>query len=103
MNGREGILAPGTVIIGYIKQPGILDIQYMAQNIRRNKVRGIIVFQTPPTYNVNIRAIHGEVELVQAKKISDKVKGLSTRFKAQGYDVIVKNLMDVRDGMRDPM
>ncbi len=96
-------MAPETVMIGYIKQPGILDVQYMAQNIRRNGVRGIIVFQTPPTYNVNIRAIHGEVELVQAKNVSDEVKKLGTRFKARGYDVVVKNLMDVRDGMRDPM
>ena len=103
MNGREGVLAPETVIIGYIKQPGILDVQYMAQNIRRNKVRGIIVFQTPPTYNVNIRAIHGDVELVPAGKVSDEVKKLSAQFKAKGYDVVVKNLMDVRDGMRDPM
>ena len=96
-------MAPETVMIGYIKQPGILDVQYMAQNIRRNRVRGIIVFRTPPTYNVNIRAIHGEVELVQAEKLSDEVKRLSARFKARGYDVVVKNLMDVRDGMRDPM
>ena len=96
-------MGPRLVIIGYIRQPGILDVQYMAQNIRRNKARGIIVFHTPPTYNVNVRAIHGDVELTQAENIAEEVKKLSARFKTKGFDVVVKNLMDVRDGMRDPM
>ena len=96
-------MGPRLVIIGYIRQPGILDVQYMAQNIQRNKARGIIVFQNPPTYNVNVRAIQGDVELTQAENIAEEVKKLSTRFKTKGFDVVVKNLMDVRDGMRDPM
>ena len=96
-------MAPGLVIIGYIRQPGIVDVQYMAQNIRRNEARGIIVFRDPPTYNVRIRALHGEVELIEARNFKKKAQELEARFKEEGYNVVRKNLMDVRDGMRDPM
>jgi len=96
-------LAPGLVIIGHIQQPGIVDVQYMARSIKRNQARGVIVFRHPPTYNVKIRAIHGEVELVQAENLKGKVKELERRFKSEGYSVVIKNLTDVRDGMRDPM
>ena len=96
-------MATGLVIIGYIAQPGILDVQYMAQIIRRNAARGIIIFRKPPTYNVKIRALHGDVELIEAKNLKKKAKELENRFKEEGYGVVLKNLMDVRDGMRDPM
>ena len=96
-------MAPGLVIIGYIQRPGIVDVQYVAQNIRRNQARGIIVFRHPPTYNVKIRALHGEVELVQAEDLKGKVKELERQFKSKGCNVVIKNLTDVRDGMRDPM
>ena len=94
---------PTLVLIGYIRRPGILDVQYMAQNIRRKNARGIIVFQDPPTYNVGIRALHGNVELVQAGNIRAKARELEDSFRREGYDVVIRNLMDVRDGMRDPM
>ena len=93
----------GFVIIGYIPQPGIVDVQYMARSIKRNDARGIVVFRNPPAYNVKIRALHGVVELIQAENIKAKAKELEADFKSRGYGVIVKNLTDVRDGMRDPM
>ncbi len=96
-------MSSGLVFIGYIPQPGIVDVQYMAQNIRRTKGRGIIVFQTPPTYNVQIRALHGDVELIRTPNIKKKIKELEGSFREAGHTVILKNLMDVRDGMRDPM
>jgi len=96
-------LVSGFVIIGYITQPGIVDVQYVAQNIKRKGARGLIVFRNPPTYNVNIRALHGDVELIQAENIRGRVRKLNRQFKAEGYSVVIKDLMDVRDGMRDPM
>jgi hypothetical protein len=96
-------LLSGLVIIGYIPQPGIVDVQYMAKSIKRNNGRGIIVFRNPPTYNVKIRALHGEVELVQAENIKARARELETEFKSRGYGVVVKDLTDVRNGMRDPM
>jgi len=96
-------VATALVIIGYIRQPGILDVQYMAQNVRRNDARGIIVFRDSPTYNVKIRALHGDVELIEAGNFKKKARELEEHFKKRGCSVVLKNLMDVRDGMRDPM
>lgn len=96
-------MGSGIVIIGYITQPGIVDVRYVAQNIKRKDARGLIVFRNPPTYNVNIRALHGNVELIQAENIRDRVRKLNRRFKAEGYNVVIKDLSEVRDGMRDPM
>jgi len=52
---------------------------------------------------VKIRALHGEVELVQAEDLKGKVKELERQFKSKGCNVVITNLTDVRDGMRDPM
>ncbi len=61
------------------------------------------MFQNPPTYNVKIRDLHGDAELIQTDDIQTKVKDLENSFRREGFDVVIRNLMDVRDGMRDPM
>ncbi len=96
-------MAKGLVIIGYIIRPGIVDVQYVARSVRRNEARGFIVHRTPPTYNVKIKALHGDVELIESDNVKKKAQELESRFRKMGYNVVLKNLLDVRDGMRDPM
>ena len=91
------------VMIGYVPRPGIVDVQYMARNIARKGGRGIIVFRDSPTYNVKIKALHGDVELVEAKRVKRKVKELGAHYKGRGFSIVIKDLGEVRDGMRDPM
>ncbi len=95
-------MTTGTAIIGYIRQPGLVDVQYMARNVAQG-ARGIIVSNIEAVYTVKIRALHGDVELIETKNIKKKVKELEAILKARGYRVVIKDLWDVRDGMRDPM
>jgi len=89
------------MFIGYVEQPGIVDIQYMAQNISRKGASGIIVFHTPPVDNVMNMAKQRGVPLLQAGNLTEKVKELESQYKAEGFIVKVKDLTEVRDIMRD--
>ena len=89
------------MFIGYVDQPGVVDIQYMAQNISRKGANGIIVFHTPPVDNVIDMAKQQGVPLLQADNLTEKVKELESRYKAEGFSVSVKDLTEVRDIMRD--
>ena len=53
--------------------------------------------------NVKIKALHGDIELVEAKRVKRKVKEPGAQFKDRGFSVVIKDPEEVRDGMRDPM
>ena len=89
------------MFVGYVEQPGIVDVQYMAQNIVRKSARGVIVYQKPPADNVVDMAKQRGVPLFQAENLTKKVKELESRYKAEGFSVNVKDLTEVRNIMRD--
>ena len=90
------------MFLGYVEQPGIVDIQYMSQNIQRKNANGIIVYRTPPAENVMEMAQELGVPLLQAdKKLADKVRELEASYKAEGYNVKLRDLTEVRNLMRD--
>ncbi len=89
------------MFIGVIEQPGIVDIQYMAQNLSRKNVNGIIVYQKPPADNVTDMAKQKGVPLLQAEDLKTKVKELESHYKAEGFNVKIKDLSEVRNLMRD--
>jgi hypothetical protein len=89
------------IFVGFIGQPGIVDVQYMAQNSLRKKAGGIIVFNDPPADNVASLANQKGIQLIQAEDIAGKAKELETHYKAEGFNVTLRNLLDIRDMMRD--
>jgi hypothetical protein len=89
------------IFVGFIEQPGIVDIQYMAQNSSRKNADSIIVFNLPPAGNVTDMANQQGVQLIQAEDIAGKAKELETHYKAAGFTVKLRNLLDIRDMMRD--
>ena len=89
------------MFIGIIDQPGIVDIQYMAQNLARKNVNGIIVFLRLPADNVTDMAKEKGVPLLQAEDLKLKVKELESHYKAEGFNVKIKDLTEVRNLMRD--
>ncbi len=89
------------MFVGYVVQPGIVDIQYMAQNLNRKNASGIIVYRTPPTDNVMDMAKEQGVPLLQAVELKAKVKELESLYKTEGYNVIIKDLTEVRNLMKD--
>ena len=89
------------MIIGYIEQPGIVDVQYMAQNISRKNASGILVYQKQPADNVTEMAKEKGVPLLQAEDLKVKVKELESRYKKEGFNVKIRDLSEVRNLMRD--
>ncbi len=90
------------MFLGYVEQPGIVDVQYMSQNIQRKNARGVIVYKISPADNVIKMAKQLGVPLLQAdKKLSEKVKELGASYKAEGYNVKIRDLTEVRNLMRD--
>ncbi len=89
------------MFIGYTEQPGIVDIQYMAQNISRKNSSGLIVYQIPPADNVTEMAKQKGVPLMQAEDPRAKVKELESRYKEEGFNVKIRDLSEVRNLMRD--
>ena len=89
------------IFVGFIDQPGIVDVQYMAQNSSRKNADSIVVFNVPPADNVADMANQQGVQLIQAQDIAGKAKELEAHYKAEGFTVKLRNLMDIRDMMRD--
>ncbi len=89
------------IFVGFIEQPGIVDVQYMAQNGSRKNADSIIVFSVPPADNVAAMANQQGVQLIQAEDIAGKARELESHYKAEGFTVKLRNLMDIRDMMRD--
>ena len=89
------------IFVGFIEQPGIVDVRDMAQNSSRKNADSIIVFNVPPADNVAAMANQQGVQLIQAEDIAGKVKELEAHYKAEGFTVKLRNLLDVRDMMRD--
>ncbi len=89
------------MFVGYVEQPGIVDIQYMAQNMGRKNASGIIVYRKPPADNVMDMAKQQGVPLLQAENLTAKIKELETHYKAEGYNVKIRDLTEVRNLMRD--
>ncbi len=89
------------MFIGFSEQPGIVDIQYMAQNISRKNSSGIIVYRVPPAENVTEMAKQKGVPLLQAEDLKAKVKELETLYKGEGFNVKIRDLSEVRNLMRD--
>ena len=89
------------MFVGYVEQPGIVDIQYMAQNMGRKNSSGIIIYQKSPTDNVLEMAKEKGVPLLHADNLTSKVKELEAHYKAEGYNVKIRDLTEVRNLMRD--
>ena len=89
------------MFIGFIEQPGIVDIQYMEQNISRRNSSGILVHHKPPVDNVMEMAKQKGVPLLQTEDLKAKVKELESHYKADGFNVKIRDLSEVRNLMKD--
>ncbi len=89
------------MFIGFTEQPGIVDIQYMAQNLSRKGSSGIVVYEKTPAENVTSMAKEKGVPLLQADDVKAKVKELESLYKSDGFNVKIRDLSEVRNLMRD--
>ena len=95
------ITAEKNIFIGYIEKPGIVDVQKLYQNASRKNAESIIVYREAPTDKVQALAEDKGHQMIQTETFKKEAEKLEKKYQAEGYSVYLKNLMDIRDSMRD--
>ena len=94
-------MAEKTIFIGYIEQPGIVDVQNLYQHASRKNAESIIVYKTTPTDNVLAMARDKGHQMIQADDFKGEAQNLEGKYQSDGYTVFLKDLTQIRDSMRD--
>ncbi|MBW1659518.1 MAG: hypothetical protein JRJ48_03360 [Deltaproteobacteria bacterium] len=94
-------MAEKIIFIGYIEQPGIVDVQNLYQNASRKDAESIIVYKKAPTENVVKMANDKGHKMVQAEDYKEEAKKLEEKYSSDGYTVYLRDLTEIRDSMRD--
>ena len=89
------------IFIGYIEQPGIVDVQNLYQHAKRKNAESIIVYKNEPTEKVVEMAKQKGHQMVPADDFKGEAKKLEEKYKADHYTVFLKDLTEIRDSMRD--
>jgi len=94
-------LAEKIIFIGYIEQPGIVDVQNLYQHASRKGAESIIVYKNTPTEKVLAMAKDKGHQMIQVDNYKEEAKKLETKYQADGYSVYLRDLTEIRDSMRD--
>ncbi|RTZ89741.1 MAG: hypothetical protein DSY91_07355 [Deltaproteobacteria bacterium] len=94
-------MAEKIIFIGYIEQPGIVDVQNLYQHASRKGAESIIVYKNTPTEKVLAMAKDKGHQMIQVDNYKEEAKKLETKYQADGYSVYLRDLTEIRDSMRD--
>ena len=94
-------MAEKSIFIGYIEQPGVVDVQNLYQHAKRKEAESIIVYKETPTDNVLAMAKDKGHQMVQADDYKAEAQKLEKKYQSEGYTVFLKDLTQIRDSMRD--
>jgi len=91
------------IVVSFTEKVGIVDVSYMSEAAQRLDVqRSLIFYQKKPHDNVIRLAKEEKVELIEAPNPKQEIKTINERFGKDEYDIITKNLEDMRASMMDP-
>jgi hypothetical protein len=91
------------VIVSFAEKVGIVDVSYMSETAQRLDVqRSLIFYQKKPHDNVIRLSREENVELIESPNPKQEIKTINERFGKGKYDIIIKNLEDMRASMMDP-
>jgi len=94
-------MAEKTIFIGYIEQPGIVDVQNLYQHASRKNAESIIVYQATPTDNVLAMAKDKGHQMIQTEDYKGEAQKLEKKYQSEEYTVYLRDLTEIRDSMRD--
>ena len=94
-------MAEKIVFVGYIEQPGIVDVQNLYQHAQRKNAESIIVYRKEPTEKVVEMAKQKGHQMIQADDYKEEAKKLEKKYFSDGYSVYLRDLTEIRDSMRD--
>ena len=90
------------VVVSFAERVGIVDVSYMSETAQRLEARhSLIFYKKKPHDNVIRLAKQENVELIESANPRQEIKKINARFSTDRYDVIVKNLEDMRATMMD--
>ena len=91
------------VVVSFAEKIGIMDISYMSETAQRlDAQHSLIFFQRKPHDNVIRLSREENVELIESPNPRQEIKKINERFGKDKYDIIIKNLEDMRASMMDP-
>jgi hypothetical protein len=90
------------IVVSFAEKVGIMDVDYMADTAHRLKAQHALIFyQEKPHENVIKLSSEKNVELIESPDPRQEIKNIHKRFSKDTYEVIVKNLEDLRATMMD--
>ena len=91
------------VVVSFAEKIGIMDVTYMSETAQRLKAhQSLIFYQKKPHDNVIRLSREENVELIESPNPRQEIKKINERFGKDKYDIIIKNLEDMRASMMDP-
>jgi hypothetical protein len=91
------------VVVSFGEKIGIIDVSYMSEAAQRLDIqRSLIFYQKKPHDNVIKLSKEENVELIESSNPRQEIKTINERFGKDKYDIIIKNLEDMRASMMDP-
>ena len=91
------------LVVSFAEKVGIVDVSYMSETAQRlDAQRSLIFFQRKAHDNVIKIAKEEKVELFESPNPRQEIKKINERFGKDKYDIIIKNLEDIRASMIDP-
>ena len=91
------------LVASFAGKVGIVDVTYMSETAKRlDAQRSLIFFRKKPHDNVIRLAKEEKVELFVSPNPRQEIKTINERFGKDEYDIIIKNLEDMRASMMDP-
>ena len=91
------------LVASFAEKVGIVDVSYMSETVQKlGAERSLIFFQKKPHDNVIKLAKEEKVELFESPNPRQEIKTINERFGKDEYDIIIKNLEDMRASMMDP-
>ncbi len=91
------------VVVSFAEKIGIIDVSYMSETAQRLEAhQSLIFYQKKPHDNVIRLSREENVELIESPNPRQEIKKINERFGKDKYDIIIKNLEDMRASMMDP-
>ena len=91
------------VVVSFAEKIGIIDVSYVSETAQRLEAhQSLIFYQKKPHDNVIRLSREENVELIESPNPRQEIKKINERFGKDKYDIIIKNLEDMRASMMDP-
>ena len=101
--GDPIMLPKQKLVVSFAEKVGIMDVSYMSETAQKfGAKRSLIFFRNKPHDNVIKLAEEKNVELFESPNPRKEIKTINERFGKDEYDIIIKNLEDMRASMMDP-